>query len=91
MAVTYRFRCPIDGDFLVEQSIKETTPQHWCPECGGLCPKVLSAHIFFPYGRSTFSNGPEGTGETVRETQRRWLKEATDAGLQPEGVGYRHI
>lgn len=89
MAV-YKYRCAIDGDFLVEQSMRETTMQTWCPECGGLCPKVLSSNIQFTYGRDTFHSGVEGTGETVGETQKRWLADARAAGLEPESH-YRHV
>lgn len=88
----YTFRCPEHGDFDVEQPMAETTRTAHCTTCGGgECPKVLGGHLHFTYGRDQFHDGPMGDGQTLRETQRDWLTSARAAGLEPEGVGYRHI
>jgi len=49
---TYTFRCPVHGDFQVEQTMSETTQTSTCPRgahepwnAGTECPKVLSANI----------------------------------------------
>ena len=91
---SYTFRCPEHGDFAVDQSMAETTPSVFCerphrkgPGYVARADKVLGAAIHFPYGgRAAFHDGPDGTGETVRETGERWQAEARAAGLSPEPV-----
>lgn len=89
---TYRFRCETDGDWLVEQPMRETSLAILCPECGGDAKKVLSANIQFHGGRSVFHDGVEGTGETGRETRDRWMREfERREGHKLEPVGARWV
>ena len=37
----YIFKCKQHGEFIIEQSMKETTPTHECPQCGEECNKVI--------------------------------------------------
>jgi hypothetical protein len=92
---SYTFRCPEHGDFAVDQPMAETTPFVWCYSDGHRkgpgyvvrSAKVLGGAFHFPYGgRGAFHDGPDGTGETVRETAVRWQAEARAAGLSPEPV-----
>jgi hypothetical protein len=94
---SYTFRCSTHGDFQVEQPMAETTrfavhlgvDGKWC---GRECPKVLGGALQFTYGRDNFHDGPEGTGETVRETAERWRREYREHhGRDPEPVGQRWV
>jgi len=90
----YTYRCPDHGDFTVEQSMSETTASATCRRklsCEKASPKVLGAALQFTYGRANFHDGPDGTGETVRETGQRWMSEAKAAGLNPEPAAARWV
>lgn len=99
---TYLHRCPIHGDFELERGMDETRRLEGCIKPTGrrigdtdlpCClpsPKVLSGHIHFKYGKDVFHDGPNGTGETVKETADRWVADARARGLDPEPSGYIH-
>lgn len=94
----YRYRCPVHGDFVEYQPMSETTPTLGCPSviatsegwtamCLIKSPKVLSGHLQFTYGRAEFKDGPELTGETVKETADRWVAQHRAEGRDPVPVG----
>lgn len=88
----YTFRCPAHGDFVLEQPMSTTTRTATCPQGDTEAPKVLGARLQFTYGRAAFHSGPEGTGETVRETGERWRSEYKRLhGREPEPVGTRWV
>ncbi len=89
---SYTFRCESHGDFPLEQPMASTTSKAPCPICNRNCSKVLGAAMQFTYGRRNFHDGPDGTGETVRETGERWSREYEAVnGRKPEPVGERWI
>lgn len=69
-----------------------TTRTSRCAECGLDSPKVLGGRLQFTYGRSQFHDGPEGTGETVNETGKRWRSEYKQrTGHEPYAAGSRWV
>jgi hypothetical protein len=90
---TYTHRCEKHGDFSVERSMTDTRPFELCLDdsCMAPAPKVLGAALQFTYGRAVFHSGPDGTGETVRETAQRWVSNARARGLDPEPQGVRWV
>lgn len=94
MGTTYTFRCPAHGDFQVQQPMATTTPSHCCPvsRCRRVALKVLGGALQFTYGRQNFHDGPDGTGETVREVGARWRGEyKAQHGRDIEPVGARWV
>ena len=64
---------------------------HVAPKCSCACPPAEMQRIYgqgvgITYGaagRQVFREGYEGHGETIRETEQKWVQDARSAGLDP--------
>ena len=66
----YDFECPEHGVFEINQSMKETTPTHPCPECGQECKKVIMVVPIHFRGGDWASKKPK----VIDPKDRDWVK-----------------
>lgn len=82
----YTFRCPKCGDHRdVSRPMADRDDPVTCTYCETTpMDRIYSGAFQFTYGRKTFHDGAEGTGETLRETESRWVEAARAQGIEPE-------
>jgi len=85
---TFSFRCPKCGALKdLNRSVEARNEPVTCTYCETTqMERLYSANLQFTYGRKTFHDGADGTGETLRETEKRWVESARAQGIEPERV-----
>ena len=86
----YDFICPNCEQTHTRLDVPMSECQN-APTCSCTCPPARMERIYgqgvgIKYGeagRTVFREGYEGQGETVRETEQKWVSDARRAGLDP--------